>query len=106
MMGTNGTMFDCAVPHLLTNCMEFTCGVWYEGILAHYHVVETGTNMFAVRLLNCITKAAPAYLPRKILLQKKGAEWISDHPNRNFVMDLVGTINENSLIASLVASGN
>jgi hypothetical protein len=106
MKEANGIMFECAVAHLLTNYMEFTCGIWYEGILAHYHVVETGTNTFAVRLLNCITKAAPAHLPRKILLQKKGAEWVSDHPNRSFIMDLVGTITENSSITSLVDTSN
>ena len=83
--------------------MEFTCGIWYEGILAHYHVVETGTDTFAVRLLNCITKTASLAPPRRVLLRKRGAEWTSDHHNQNFVTDLVSIITENALIDTLVA---
>ena len=86
--------------------MEFTCAVWFEGILAHYHVVETGRDMFVIRLLHCITKTTISVLPRKITLYKRAEEWISDYPNPDFIADLVSAITQNTMIDTLLCNND
>jgi len=83
--------------------MEFTCAVWYKGALAHYYVVETGINTYAIRLLNTVTKNTQIQLPRKVSICKRGGDWVGDHPDKEFITDLIGAINANKTVRALVS---
>jgi hypothetical protein len=75
--------------------MEFTCAVWYEDVLAHYHISEKGNYSYVALLLTCITKQRTQEPPKKVHLYKKGNAWAGDHDNREFLYYLSATIEQN-----------
>lgn len=75
--------------------MEFTCAVWYEEVLAHYHISQKGNNNYVALLLACITKQRTKEPPKKVTLYKRNNIWTGDHDHPDFLYHLTTTIEEN-----------
>lgn len=100
---SSGIVFVRQRAYHLTGYMEFTCGFWYKNVLVHYLVSQSGTDTYSVRLLNCISERTAAAPPRRVLLQQKAGEWISDQPDSALINGLITSILENTAISELVA---
>jgi hypothetical protein len=75
--------------------MEFTCAVWYNEALAHYHISKTGDATFVARLLHCINQPVKQKPPQKVMFRKAGRHWVCDNENKAFVEDLQYSIEQN-----------
>ncbi len=75
--------------------MEFTCAVWFNEALAHYHISKTGDSTFVARLLQCINQPVMQKPPQKVFFKKAGRHWICDNDNKDFIEDLQYSIEQN-----------
>ena len=75
--------------------MEFTCAVWYQEALAHYHISKTGDTTYVARLLHCINNPEQQQPPQRVTLRKTGRQWVGDNENKNFLEDIQYSIEQN-----------
>lgn len=75
--------------------MEFTCAVWFNEALAHYHISKTGETTFVARLLHCISNPAAQRPPQKVILRKSGKQWLCDNDNKAFTEHIQYSIEQN-----------
>jgi hypothetical protein len=85
--------------------MEFTCAVWFEEALAHYHISETGNERYVARLLHCITKHRNSTPPQRVHFYKAGQQWVGDHVNTDFLDHLTASIDQNLWFNNLQFAG-
>ncbi len=82
--------------------MDFTCAVWIEDSLVHYHVSRNDQRTYVARLLGCIRAATvECKPPQKIVLHKKDQGWTGDHSNKTLVNELSRAIEENLWVEEL-----
>ena len=80
--------------------MEFTCAVWYNEALTHYHVSKTGDATFVARRLHCIKQPAGQKPPLRVTLRKSGKHWLCDNDNKAFTEDIQYSIEHNMWYSS------